>query len=307
MNPLTSRRTLLFSAAASICAQEATFSTNVKVVSLLATVQDKDGRVVKDLNREDFVLLEDGKPQTIRYFSRESGLPLTLGLLVDTSRSQTGVLDRERSASSRFFAQVLREKIDQAFVVSFDNQVRILQSMTSSRQELEAALSQLRIPGIVATLLYQAVRESADRLMRKQNGRKAFVLLTDGFSFRDRCSIGDAIEAAQRADTIIFTIRFSAGNLADRPGRAIIRGVTAEEGKHALARMAVETGGRAFEVSKREPIETVFSEIEEELRNQYSIGYTPDRTTDRGKFHKVKLTVKNRALTVRTRAGYYSP
>jgi VWFA-related protein len=118
------RRTFLIGAACSAWAQEATFSTDVKVVSLLATVHDKDGRVVKDLNKEDFVLQEDGKPQTVRYFSRESDLPLTLGLLVDTSRSQMEVLERERSASDTFLSQVLREKVDQAFVVSFDEKVQ---------------------------------------------------------------------------------------------------------------------------------------------------------------------------------------
>ncbi len=153
LRPLLSRRSFLAGAAFSALArQETTFSTDVKVVSLLATVHDRDGRVVKDLNREDFVLQEDGKAQTIRYFSRESGLPLTLGLLVDTSRSQLGVLDQERSASYTFLSQVLREKIDQACVVSFDNKVRVLQGMTSSREDLAAALSRLRIPGIIATL-----------------------------------------------------------------------------------------------------------------------------------------------------------
>lgn len=306
MSQLISRRALLFGAAFAARAPEATFSTNVKVVSLLATVHDKDGRVVKDLNREDFVLEEDGKPQTIRYFARESNLPLTIGLLVDTSRSQRGVLDLERSASCTFFSQVLREKVDQAFVVSFDTEVRVLQGMTSSRQDLTEALSELRIPGLIATLLYEAVRESADNLMRRQNGRKAFILLTDGVSFRDKTSISTAIEAAQRADTIIYTIRYSGHKAVYRPGKILLSGIMSEEGKHALGRMAEETGGTPFEVSKDEPIEKVFSEIEESLRNQYSIGYAPDRTNDTGKFHKIKLTVKNRALTVRTREGYYS-
>ena len=126
---------------------------------------------------------------------------------MDTSRSQTGVLEQERNASYTFLSQVLREKIDQACVVSFDNRAQVLQGMTSSRQDLAAALSQLRIPGIVATLLYEAVRQSAESLMRKEQGRKAFILLTDGVSFRDKTSISTAIEFAQRADTIIYAIR----------------------------------------------------------------------------------------------------
>lgn len=150
---MISRRSLLFGAALAARAQDATFFTDVRVVSLLATVHDRDGRVVKDLNKEDFDLQEDGRPQAIRYFSRESSLPLTLGLLVDTSRSQIEVLERERSASYTFLSQVLRERFDRAFVVSFDEKVQVLEDMTSSRQDLEAALARLQIPGRVATLL----------------------------------------------------------------------------------------------------------------------------------------------------------
>jgi VWFA-related protein len=303
---MISRRTFLFGAALAARAQDATFSTDVRVVSLFATVHDRDGRVVKDLNQEDFVLQEDGRPQTIRYFSRESNLPLTLGLLVDTSRSQIEVLERERSASYTFLSQVLREKVDRAFVVSFDEKVQVLQGMTSSRTDLAAALGRLRIPGRVATLLYEAVRESSENLMRKEKGRKASILLTDGVSFRDKTTIGTAIEFAQRADTILYTIRFAGHNPASRPGRALVMGIAGEHGKHALQRMALETGGEAFEVTEDQPIEKVFSEIEDSLRNQYSIGYVPDRIDQSGKFHKIKLTVKNRPVVVRTREGYYA-
>lgn len=297
---------LLLSVGLPAWAQEYTLLSDVNVVSLLATVHDKDGRVVKDLNRDDFVLEEDRRLQTIRYFSRESDLPLTLGLLVDTSRSQTEVLERERSASYTFLSQVLRENMDQAFVVSFDEKVRVLQGMTSSRQDLEAALSRLRIPQKIATLLYEAVRRSDADLMRNQKGRKAFILLSDGVSFRDETSITEAIEFAQMADTIIYAIRYSGNNSLYRPGRVMLQGMVSERGKHALQRMADETGGEEFHVTKDEPIEKVYSQIEESLRNQYSIGYTPDRMNQNGKFHKIKLTVRNRALTVRTRAGYYS-
>ncbi len=303
---MISRRTFLCGTGLSAWAQNATFSTDVKVVSLLATVRDRDGRVVKDLNKEDFSLQEDGKPQTIRYFSRESDLPLTLGLLVDTSRSQMDVLERERNASYTFLSQVLREKVDRAFVVSFDERVQVLQGMTSSREALGAALSRLAVPGRVATLLYEAVRQSANGLMRNEKGRKAFILLTDGVSFRDKPNIVTAIEFAQMADTIIYSIRFSGHNPAYRPGRAIVMGIAAENGKRALERMASETGGEALEVSKEKPIEKLFEEIEESLRNQYSIGYTPDRKNETGKFHKIKLVVKDKSFTVRTREGYYS-
>jgi VWFA-related protein len=304
---MISRRTLLFGAACSAWAQQqATFSTDVKVVSLLATVHDRDGRVVKDLNKEDFTVWEDGKPQTIRYFSRESDLPLTLGLLVDTSRSQIDVLERERSASYTFLSQVLREKIDQAFVVSFDKQVQVLQGMTSSRQELSAALAKLQIPGEVATLIYEAVRQSSENLMRKQKGRKALILLTDGVSFRDKSDITTAIEFAQRADTMIYAIRFFGRTPTYRPVRKVVLGIAEANSKHSLERMANETGGESLEVTNDKPIEAVYSQIDELLRNQYNIGFTPDRPDDHGKFHKIKLVGKDRTMTVRTSDGYYS-
>ena len=153
-----SRRHFLLGAAAVLpgAAQEPRFSADVNVVTLVATVRDRDGRIVKDLNREDFVLKEDGAPPTIRYFSRESGLPLTVGLLVDTSRSQIGVLEPERKASYAFLDGMLRAG-DQAFVARFDIDVAVLQGLTDSRELLSAALDQLRIPGRISTLLFDAI------------------------------------------------------------------------------------------------------------------------------------------------------
>src|ERR1700691_6026205 len=175
-----------------------TFTANVNVVSLFVTVRDKDSHIVANLNKEDFVLQEDGRPQTIRYFSRETDLPLTLGLLVDTSRSQRNVIDAERSASSTFFEHVLREGKDQAFVLHFDRQVELLQDLTQSRQKLNKALHELEVDQDDSqrpcgsgrgggghrsrgSLLYDAVFLSVgDHLMKKQKGRKAVFVLSDG-------------------------------------------------------------------------------------------------------------------------------
>jgi VWFA-related protein len=282
-----------------------TFSSQVNVVSLLATVHDRDGRVVKDLKADDFVLLEDGVPQKIRYFSQESDLPLTIGLLVDTSRSQTGVLEQERRASYAFLDEMLRAEKDQAFVVRFDTQVETLQGLTSSRAELASALQQLRIPGEYATLIYSAVQQSSEQVMRQQQGRKAFILLTDGVAFRDPRSLEDAIEFAQRADTIVYSIRFSDPVKAYRPIRAAILEGAKERGKHDLRKMGEETGGVSYEVGKRESIDDIYSQIAGALRTQYSIGFTPSHPND-GKFHKIKLTAKDRHLVVSARNGYYA-
>jgi VWFA-related protein len=285
--------------------QPPTISTKVNVVSILATVHDKDGRVVKNLNPDDFVLLEDGVPQKIAYFSRESDLPLSVCLLVDTSRSQSGVLAEERRASYTFLDQVLRNPKDQACLVRFDTSVETLQPLTSSRSDLSSALSRLRIPGEFATLIYSAVHQSSENVMHPQPGRKAFILLTDGVAFRDPTSIGSAIEFAQRADTILYSIRFSDSKFT-RPIRAAVLAAAKEHGKQALHRMAEETGGISFEVTKKQSIEAIYAQIEDLLRNQYSIGYTPPRSDPDGKYHKLKLTTHDRQQIVHARDGYYA-
>jgi VWFA-related protein len=297
----------MFTIAARVWAQDApTLSVNVNVVTLLATVHDRNGRIVNNLTPDDFVLEEDGKPQKIRYFSQESDLPLTIELLVDTSRSQRGVLAEESQASNAFLNQVLRQGKDNAFVAHFDTRVEVLQGLTTSHVELASALGQLSVPDEVATLIYSAIRQCSNDVMRNETGRKAFILLTDGVAFKDPVSIETAIESAQRADTILYSIRFSDPVAAYRPLRAAFLEAAKERGKTDLNRMAEETGGVTYEVKKNQTIETIYSEIEEALRNQYTIGYTPPRSAADGKFHKIKLIPKNRSLVVTTRTGYYS-
>lgn len=281
-------------------------SVRVNEVMLFATVHDPDGRVVKNLTQDDFVLLEDGVEQKIHFFSQESDLPLTIGLLVDTSRSQTGVLEEERRASYKFLDQVMREDKDRAFVVHFDTQVETLQGVTSSRSELESALSELKIPPRDTTLIYSAVKDASEDPMKQLTGQKAFILLTDGVAFREPTSITTAIEFAQRADTIIYPIRYSDPVPATRPVIGVILAIASEHGKQGLHRMARETGGAYNEVTKSQSIEEIYAQIDEALRNQYDIAYTPGRTESDGKYHKIKLTTKNRRLIVNARAGYYA-
>jgi len=297
---------LLFTIAATVWAQEVPrFRASANVVMLLATVRDHDGRIINNLTPDDFVLVEDGVPQKIHYFSREADLPLTIGLLIDTSRSQTRVLDEESGASYKFLDQVLREGKDQAFITHFDTKVETLQGLTSSRVKLASALQELSIPGEAATLLYSAVKESLQNLMLHQAGRKALILLTDGVAYKDPASIDTAIELSQRADTIIYSIRFS-DPIPVGPLRAAFVASMKEHGKLELERMAKETGGVSFGVTKDQPIEAIYSRIEEALRNQYSISYTPSRSSPDGKFHKIKLSTRNRHQVVSTRNGYYA-
>jgi VWFA-related protein len=303
-----SRRSLLLAALARAAAQEVTFSTSVDVVTLLATVRNRHGGIVSDLNQDDFLLEEDGRPQTIRYFSRESNLPLTLGLLVDTSRSQLHVLEPERKASYAFLDHMLR-KDDQASVVSFDIGIHMLQGLTNSRELLSAAFDRLQIPGQVATVLYNAIQLTSDNLMHDQQGRKAFILLSDGVDVGSKTTLGTAIEYAERADTLIYSIwyhgKFKPWWVLGGPALVASQAMYRSKGKSAMERLASETGGRFFEVTEDRPIESIYPQIEEELRNQYSFGYTPDPQNNDKQYREIKLTTKRPGLIVQTRAGYY--
>ncbi len=312
--------------------QQPTISVDVKVVNVLASVRDKHGAVVHNLGKDDFVLEEDGHPQDIRYFSKESDLPLTLGLLVDTSLSQRRVLDQEKSASYTFLDQMLRQDKDLAFIIHFDFEVELLQDLTSSHQKLESALRLLETPDISrqvsrggqpgqrrrggGTLLYDAVYLASDELMKKQQGRKALIILTDGVDTGSRLSLETAIESAQRADTIVYCILFKDDDAygrfggfgfpgGGRRGRGRFPQESLPDGKKVLEKIAKQTGARLFEVSGKQPITEIYREIQEELRNQYSLGYTPDKATARSGYHKIHLATKQKDLSVQARDGYY--
>ncbi len=338
-----------------------TFSTDVRVVNVFATVRDKQGKIVRGLSKDDFTLEEDDRPQTIRYFSQQTGLPLTLGLLVDTSMSERRMLGQERDASQTFLEQVLRPEKDKAFLIHFDREVELLQDLTSSRQQLEKALSSITQPqwggssrgrgpddqgtgnspdstangGYGSgrrsgygrhggTALYDAVYLASHDLMQKQQGRKALILLTDGEDNGSKVSISEAIETSQRADTLAYSVRiaderpaFNQGFGGPGMGRhggmggggwgrpTGIPNQNRPDGKKILEQISKETGGGYFEVSKKKTVEAIYAEIEEELRNQYSIGYTSDRSTTDEQFRRIQLRTKQKGLIVQARSGYY--
>jgi VWFA-related protein len=323
-----------------------TLSVQVKVVNILATVRDKHSKLVDNLTKDDFTLTEDGRPQTLHYFTRETDLPLTLGLLVDTSMSQRRVLDQERSASHTFLDQMVRVQKDRAFIIHFDREVELLQDLTSSHEKLEAALGSLTTPQFMrssndpadqgsdtgggsgrhhmggGTLLYDAVYLASDALMKKQQGRKALIVLSDGVDRGSKESLEIAVATAQRADTAVYSILYKddqgygwhrggfgvggpMGGGMGRPGRFPEQ--PRPDGKKILARISNETGGRLFEVSKKQSVDQIYSLIEEELRNQYSLGYTPERGgAPEGGYHKIQLTTKQKGLVVQCRDGYYA-
>jgi VWFA-related protein len=310
-----SRRRFILSAATLACTralrgqeEQPTFTTDVKVVQVLATVTTKKGQIIRDLTKDDFVMAENGRKQTVQYFSRESDLPLTIGLMVDTSMSQQRVMDAERSASARFFEQVLRPNKDQVFIVQFDMAVMIRQELTSSLRKLSDSLVQVDTPSRSdlyrqqggGTLLYDAVIQASKDVMQRQQGRKALILLTDGVDTGSDATLADAIDAAQLADTLIYSILFSDatfyGGLSFEGGH----------GKNVLMRISRETGGGFFEVSKKVSIEQIYEAIQDELRGQYSLGYVSDTPVRVSEFRKIALTTDKKDLVVHARDRYWA-
>ena len=338
-----------------------TVAVDVKVVTLPVTVRDKKGQIVRNLTKDDFVLQEDGHPQVIKYFAQDTNLPLTLGLLVDTSLSQRNVLDQERNASKVFLDQMLTDVKDKAFLIHFDREVELLQDLTSSREKLQAGLELLRTPQSDnsgdpgssgsgdpqsspgnsrmhrggGTLLYDAIYLASNELMKKQQGRKALIILSDGDDRGSKESLQSAIESAQRAETVVYSILFAdkdrnsgfggpgGGGMGRRGGgwpgggwpgsgggggRGSGRSPQEPhvDGKKILDQISKETGGRMYEVSKKQAIDQIYDSIAEELRTQYNLGYTPDKGNADSGYHKISLVTKQKDLTVQTREGYYA-
>ena len=279
---------------------DAIFSTDIKVVSVLATVRNKQGAIVRNLEKDDFSILENGRPQTVKYFSRDTELPLTLGLMVDTSVSQRKVLDAERGASFRFIDHVLREKKDQVFIMQFDMAIAMRQPLTDSRPKLDDALAlvdlptnnQLRAGGWApGTILYDAVLSASRDTMAKQRGRKALIILTDGVDTGSDRSLADAIESAQKADTLVYSIYFSAEG---------------SSGRGVLKRLSGETGGGFYEISKKQNFEQIYDQIQDELRSQYSLGFVSDVPVRISEFRKLQVGIRQKGLAIQARERYWA-
>jgi VWFA-related protein len=350
-----------------------TISVDARLVNIPVVVHDKKGALVQNLTKDNFVLQVDGHPQTIRYFNLDTDLPLTLGLLVDTSQSQRDVIDDERTASTAFLNDMLTGPADRdkAFIVQFAHQTDLLQDVTSSKPKLQAALKQLDSPSFASsgsnsggngsdqdsgnnggsgrgrrgggTTLYDALFLSSDELMARQKGRKAVIILSDGDDNGSKETLASSIEAAQRADTIVYAIYFKGrepgqdrdqdqsrrgggfpggrgggypGGGGGYPGGGGGRGgnqgsnfPTRPDGKKILQRMADETGGRLFEVTKKQTVADIYTQIGQELRAQYRLGYTPDEKTASDGYHRIDLTLTKSSpkdLYIQTRDGYYT-
>ena len=371
------------SAAADIPSGSApTINVQAKLVVMPAIVRDKKGALVNDLKKENFSLEVDGQAQTIRYFDHDTDVPLTLGLLVDVSMSMRNELDPEKSASQSFLDTMMvpasgNRAADKAFVVQFAKEVELLQDATDAKPRLQRALRELgtsspsfhntedtqgptqdsegRLIRHGGTALYDAIYLSGDDVMSKQAGkRRALVVLTDGVDRGSKESLTDAIEAAQRADTIVYGIYYKGeqpkqdfnragqhrggypgggypgggypgggypgggypggGGGYPQVGGQNPRGSGGDhkpsvDGKHVLERICGETGGRVFEVSKKESLDDIYKQIGEELRAQYRVGFSPSGDAAKDRYHQINLALTGddakKKLDVQTRDGYY--
>jgi len=289
-----------------------TLKVNVNVVQLFFNVKDKKGGLIPNLTKDQFQISEDGKPQTIKYFAAESNLPLTLGILFDTSPSQARVLDMEKLVGGQFLDEILRDK-DLAFVMGFDADVDLLQDFTNSTRLLKKAMNNARIGGGggasgpgggpvptlshgCCTMLYDAVYLAGHDQLAQQVGRKAMILLTDGEDEGSKVKIQDAIEAAQKSDAICYVLL-----IADRGG------MWGGFGGGEMNKLSKETGGRVIEVgNKFDKLKEAFDQIAHELRSQYNLGYTPTNPKLDGTFRKIEIRTNDKDYKIQSRAGYYA-
>jgi VWFA-related protein len=297
-----------------------TLKLNVNLVDLFFTVKNKSGELVPHLTKDDCSVAEDKTPQTLKNFTAETHLPLTLGILLDTSGSQIDVLPLEQQAGSQFLERVLKSK-DQAFLLSFDVNVDLLQDFTNSARMLSHAMDKAQIntaggnggsgvPGLgggtipihgtpKGTLLYDAIYLSSNDKMAEQNGRKAMIILTDGDDQGSDHKIQEAISAAQKSNTIVYIIL-----IADTG----FYGGFGYSGYSAAKKISEETGGRIINVgSNGKKLDAAFQQIEEELRTEYLASYVPTNAKQDGSFRRISVQCKGDDMKVQVRKGYYAP
>jgi len=297
----------------------ATFKLQVNLVDMFFTVKDKQGNLVPHLTKDDCTVYEDKEPQKLKTFVAETHQPLTLGILLDTSGSQQRVLPLEQDVGGQFLERVLQKK-DEAFLLSFDVNVDLLQDYTNSPRLLSRAMDKAEIntaggngaagiPGAgggtvptvgapKGTLLYDAVYMASNEKMNQESGRKAMILLTDGEDEGSVHKIQEAISAAQKANVIVYTIL-----IADR----VFYGGFGYSGFSAMKKLTEETGGRLIDVGNNgKKLEAAFQQIEDELRTQYVATYTPLNTKLDGTFRHVSVECKGDGMKVQVRKGYFA-
>lgn len=285
---------------------------DVQVVNVLASVRDRKGQFIHTLTKDNFTLKEDGKLQEIRYFAADADLPLTLGLIVDVSVSQENLIEEEKRSAQAFIEQVIDDN-DLAFVISFGPDTRLEQDLTSSKRLLSRSLRDLRVRGASygrvtpgtnptstprGTVLFDAVFLAANEMLRPAVGRKAIILITDGIDQGSKVDLNEALREAHISDVVIYSILHYDMAFYGPFGLG-----TAD---YDLGKMCKETGGTLFKPKRNQPLSEIFAAIQEELRNQYSIGYTTTNPVQDGSFRQINLSTDQRGMRVQTRKGYYA-
>ncbi|HKN62384.1 MAG TPA: VWA domain-containing protein [Candidatus Acidoferrales bacterium] len=292
-----------------------TIRTQTNLVNVFVTARDKHNGIISDLGKDDFKVLEDGQDQKVAYFAKESDMPITLGILIDTSGSMQNILDAEQDTASRFVHQIMRKK-DEAMIISFDFDINLLADFTEDPSVLERAIRRTQINavssgGVVTpstvptgsnggTDLYDAVYLACHDQFGSEAGRRAIILLTDAEDTGSKLTLQQAIEAAQRSDAVIHVLR-----LSDEPFYMSLG--MGYSGAAVARKMAEDTGGREVEVRGQKSLEKAFDEISEELRSQYVIGYYPTNDKRDGTFRKIRVDVNRSDVRVLARKGYYAP
>jgi Ca-activated chloride channel homolog len=279
------------------------------LVHLVATVMDHHRNFITDLDQADFKVLEDGTPQDIRYFGRETDLPLRIGILLDTSNSIRPRLDFEKDAALDFLQHVLRRNKDQAFVMTFDNEPEVIQDYTGDLALLTDAIRKQRAGG--GTALNDAIYRAAEKLTNppipkgaNPEIRRVLVVISDGNDNLSDHALSESVEAAIRAEAVIYCISTNTDWLAiegDKPHKMHVEG-----GDKVLEQFAEQSGGRVFYPYKVDDLAQSFVDIGEELRSQYFIAYSPNNPQATGQYRKIEVDLAQKGLTVRTRKGYYA-
>jgi Ca-activated chloride channel family protein len=307
-NFLTGLLICLLLAAATVSAQTAkrpdspktdsdkeTLSINVDLVNVLFTVADRNGRFITNLQKDDLKVLEDEKQQTISNFSNETNLPLSIALVFDTSASVLGRLQFEQEAASQFFYTTLRRSTDKATVIAFDKTVVVAQDFTDNTELLTKAIGKIHASG--STSLFDAVYLAMTQKLVGQPGRHVLVIISDGEDNSSERSIDEAIEMAQKTDTVIYAVSTNSTELF---------GSDRDRGNKFLKRLSEETGGRVFLPIKSEDLTKSFLQISEELRSQYTLAYRSTNTKTDGAYRKIRLALSNKQYKVRARDGYFA-
>jgi Ca-activated chloride channel homolog len=275
-----------------------TIVKQVDEVNVVFTVTDKRGKFVNDLKQDDFKVVDDNKPAlSIRSFRSETNLPLRVGLLIDASNSIRDRFKFEQEAAIEFLNQIIRQRYDQALVIGFDTTPEVTQNFTDNTEALSKGVRMLRPGG--GTALYDAIYYACrDEIMAKDKGsletRRAIILLSDGDDNQSRVSREEAVEMAQKAEVIIYTISTNTSGMKLK-------------GDKVLEHFAEETGGRAFFPFKIQDVSDAFSQIQDELRSQYAVSYKPAELQPNGKYHSIAILADNKKYKVRSRKGYYAP